>query len=355
MELDGTRRETRLRAKNYAIIFLMGKINKQLDFLAIGDIVIDAFIRLKDAHVNCSLNKETCELCMRFGDKIPYEFVEVIPAVGNSSNAAVSAARLGLNSGLIAHIGADQNGKDCLAVLKKEKVDAKYVTAHKNFKTNYHYVLWFEDDRTILVKHEAYPYAMPNVEPPKWLYLSSLGAGSEKYHQEIADYLDKNKGVKFAFQPGTFQMKMEAGIFMRLCARADFFVLNTDEARRILKNEEQNPKKLLKQVAALGPKIVIITDGPKGAYMKNGDNFYFMPPYPDPKPPYNRTGAGDAYSATFVSAMALGKTPEEAITWSPINSMSVVQQIGAQRGLLTRAELDNFLTKAPADYKLKVI
>ena len=62
---------------------------KPIDFLAIGDIVIDAFIRLKDAHVNCSLNKETCELCMRFGDKIPYESMEEVRAVGNSANAAV--------------------------------------------------------------------------------------------------------------------------------------------------------------------------------------------------------------------------------------------------------------------------
>src|SRR3954471_10906715 len=131
---------------------------KNIDFLAIGDIVTDAFIRIKDAAVHCSVNHENCELCVKFGDKVPYEFVEEIRAVGNSANAAVSAARLGLNSALMANIGKDQNGKECVAELKKNKVSTKFITAHRKMQTNYHYVLWFEDERTILVKHQAYEY-----------------------------------------------------------------------------------------------------------------------------------------------------------------------------------------------------
>ena len=104
-------------------------------------------------------------------------------------------------------------------------------------------------------------------------------------------------------------------------------------------------------MATLGPKIAVITDGPKGAYVFDGADVWFMPPYPDIAPPYDRTGAGDSFSSTFVSALALGKTPSEAITWAPINSMSVVQKIGAQEGLLPRANLEKYLAEAPADYK----
>ena len=76
---------------------------KKIDFLAIGDIVVDAFIRLKDAKVHCKINSEECEICMRWGDKIPYESVEVVSGVGNSANAAVAAARLGLKTITRAH------------------------------------------------------------------------------------------------------------------------------------------------------------------------------------------------------------------------------------------------------------
>jgi len=123
---------------------------KKIDFLAIGDITTDAFIRLKDAEVHCNINSDKCELCVRFGDKIPYEFVEVVRAVGNSPNAAVGASRLGLSSALLTSMGDDQNGKECLEALKKDKVSTDYIKIEKGKPTNYHYVLWYGADRTIL-------------------------------------------------------------------------------------------------------------------------------------------------------------------------------------------------------------
>ena len=55
-------------------------------------------------------------------------------------------------------------------------------------------------------------------------------------------------------------------------------------------------------------------------------------------------------TSTVVVALALGKSLREALLWGPINSMSVVQQVGAQKGLLTREALEQYLANAPADY-----
>ena len=137
------------------------------DFIGIGDVVTDAFIHLKEASVNCDINKEKCQICMKFGDKIPYDEVYIIPAVGNSSNASVSASRLGLKSALISNVGDDYYGKECLDALKKENVATEFIKTHAGKKTNYHYVLWFDDDRTILIKHQEYPYALPDINNPK--------------------------------------------------------------------------------------------------------------------------------------------------------------------------------------------
>jgi sugar/nucleoside kinase (ribokinase family) len=111
----------------------------------------------------------------------------------------------------------------------------------------------------------------------------------------------------------------------------------------------------LPRLHALGPKIVLITDGPKGAYMLDGEHFYFMPIYPDPKPPYERTGCGDSFAATFVSALEMGKSPLEALVWAPVNPMSVVQYVGAQEGLLTREQMEWWLHRAPEEYKPREI
>lgn len=326
--------------------------HKDFDFISVGDITTDAFIRLKDARTNRDAEGKKSELVLRFGDKVPYEFVEEVRAVGNSANAAVCASRLGLDCAFVTNLGDDHNGHECIATLKNNKVATDFVSVHKDKETNYHYVLWFEDDRTILIKHHDYDRQFGDIGKPKWVYLSSIGENSEDYHRQIAEYLRKNQDVKFAFQPGTFQMKMGIENLKDLYARSDIFFCNVEEAKKILnKPDEQDVKNLLKEMNEQGPNVVVITDGPKGAYAYDGFEAFFMMPFPDPKPPYDRTGAGDAFSATFASAIALGKSLFDALLWAPVNSMSVVQYVGAQKGLLSQEDILKYLSQAPQDFR----
>jgi ribokinase len=331
---------------------------EQVDFLAIGDIVSDAFIQLKDAHVHCKIDTDACELCLRFGDKVPYESVTVVPAVGNAPNAAVSAARLGLTSELVTHIGDDQNGQDCLDSLTRDNVITRYVEKAPGKLTNYHYVLWYDIDRTILIKHTAFDYKFPNIPKASWFYLSSLAADTLPYEEEIAAYLEKHTETKLAFQPGTFQIKIGTEKLKHIYARAEIFFCNIEEAEIILGIQTKDPLTLSKGIAALGPKMVSISDGPNGAYLyfqnekeNNEWQLWKIGLYPDIAPPLERTGAGDAFASTLTAALALGKSPLEALTWGPVNSMSVVQEIGAQKGLLSREKLEEYLSKAPAEYQ----
>jgi len=326
--------------------------SKPIDFLAIGDITTDAFIKLKDAHLIDCVSHKNREICLSFGDKIPYESVDVVRAVGNSANAAVAAVRLGLNGALVSNIGKDQNGRECMESLKKDGVSTKFISTHNGMVTNYHYVLWYKAERTILVKHQNFPrrFSAPS-KNPRWVYLSSLGENSYEYQMIIADWLTKNPDIKLAFQPGTFQINLGIEKLSRLYKRSDIFFCNKEEAQKILKTAEVDIKKLMEMMYMLGPKTVVITDGSKGAYVYDGKKSLFMPPYPDSKPPYDRTGAGDAFSSTIVVALALGKSLEEALLWAPINSASVIQEVGAQKGLLTGEEIKEWLTKAPENYR----
>ena len=331
-------------------------MEKAIDMLAIGDVVIDAFIRLKDASVHCRLDNEDCEICMKWGDKIPYEFAEIVPAVGNSANAAVSAARLGLNASLRAYVGDDIYGDDCLNSLKKDGVDTSYIEKSPGKHTNYHYVLWYESQRTILVKHETFDYQVPNLsEGPKWLYLSSLGENSLMYHHALMDKLKEWKNTKLAFQPGTYQMKMGLDALKGVYERADIFFCNKEEAERILNLPAgSDMKDLLKTMQATGPKIVVITDDNRGAYaVEENGAMWHVPRYPDARTPYEITGAGDALASTTVAALILGKPLGEAIQWGATNASSVLQGIGAQKGLLTREELEKNLHNPPGAFTVE--
>jgi ribokinase len=327
---------------------------KHIDVLSVGDIVTDAFIKLLDDEAHTYVDdKGVKTLAMQFGTKLPFDHAEVLDAVGNAANAAVSFARLGLNTAFETNVGGDAAGRDMIHALEKEGIDHRFVHINPSKKSNYHYVLWYKEERTILIKHEEYDYHWPHFRPdeiPKWVYFSSISDHAMPYHDQIADWLEANPDVKLAFQPGTFQMEAGTERLKKLYARTEVVFLNREEAVFVTGGNYDDVHGLLDKLHALGPKVVVITDGPAGAYASDGNERLKMPLYPDPAPPFERTGAGDAFASTFVAALAKGHNLESALQWAPINSMSVVQKTGAQRGLLTEDGLEEWLKKAPDWY-----
>lgn len=324
------------------------------DVISVGDIVTDDFIELIEKEEHTYTNENGKWLAIPFGTKIPFDHHQVIPAVGNASNAAVAFARLGLKSSFATNIGGDQEGRDMLAVLQKEGVDHRFVRINPHNKSNYHFVLQFGAERTILIKHEEYDYHWPHLakdEIPAWIYFSSISEHAIPYHDQVADWLERYPEVKLAFQPGTFQMAAGAHRLARIYKRSEVVILNREEAVTVGGGDHGNINDLLDHMHRLGPKIVVITDGPKGAYASDGQSRWQMPLYPDPGPPVDRTGAGDAFAATFVAALIKGNTVEGALQWAPINSMNVVQAVGAQAGLLNEKQLEHYLRHSPPNYR----
>ncbi len=331
-------------------------MKQKYDLIAIGDTTIDAFIKLTEASVHCRLGHKYCELCLSFADKVPYESLTVVPAVGNSSNLAVGAARLGLKTAILTAIGADYYGRQILEAYRREKVGREFVKINKGLPTNYHFVLNYEAERTILIKHQEYRYYEPaRLAKAPWIYFSSMGEHALGFHHQLAKYLRAHRDTKVGFNPGTFQLKLGTAKLGEIYRRTTVMFVNREEAQRILKTRSSDIKTLFRGLHRLGPKIIAITDGPKGAYASDEKQYYFMPKYPDPKPPLERTGAGDAFSTGFLSALVYGRPLTEALRWAPVNSMAVVQEIGAQKGLLTKPQLLSLLRKAPKSYKPKKI
>jgi sugar/nucleoside kinase (ribokinase family) len=329
--------------------------SKKMDIISIGDVVIDDFIQLQDDEAwTYTEDSGRKVLAMEFGTKVPFVGREVVDAVGNASNGAVALTKLGLKTAFVTDVGDDKYGRDIIAALKERGVDTRFVLVNRGMASNYHFVLRYGSERTILIKHEKYNYVWPKLrgnEIPRWVYFSSVSDGSLEYHDQICDWLDDNPEVKVAFQPGTFQMDFGAERLKRLYQRTEVLILNREEAVIVGGGNHEDIHDLIAKLHALGPKIVVVTDGPAGAYASDGKEAWKMPLYPDPAPPVDRTGAGDAFASTFVAALTAGNTIEGALQWAPINSMSVCQGIGAQAGLLGKHELEEYLRKAPDWYK----
>lgn len=327
------------------------------DFIAIGDTATDVFIHLGDnsrAEVTGTPGSADYRISFPFGAKVPYKEAVTIGGVGNAPNAAVSASKLGLRSALVAHVGEDEPGRETFKSLKEQGVDTQFLVMEAEHKTNYSYFLWYKDERTIFRRNEDFTYKLPELGKPKWLYVSSIGSKSLEPYHEIVSYLEKNPEVKLAFQPGSKEIPLGQEL-SSVYKRTDIYFSNVEEAEMILGIETLGINELLKRMKDLGPKIVVITDGPRGAYAYDGEKIYHQLPYPDPKPPLERTGAGDAFSSTTVAALALGKDLPIALQWGAINAMSVVQEIGAQKGLLSREKIEEYLESAPAEFETKLL
>jgi ribokinase len=345
-------------------------MKQPVKFLAIGDILTDAFINLDPGYARTQTTRNTTELVMPFGMKVPYRDVTVIAGVGNGPNAAVSASRLGMHSGALCHVGNDDFGRECIDNLSANNVASDYVITQDGFQTNYHYVLSLNAERTILIKHAdfAYNFAdhISDIESiPDWVYFTSVAESAGSYQNDVANWVAKHN-IPMTFQPGSYQIMLGYEPLKQVYAATRLFVCNVEEAEQILGRVDSphdrssaefvdHVKSMMNDIHAWGPTLVVITDGMYGAYGSDTTAQYFMPPYPDPKPPVERTGAGDSFTSTLSVFLAEGMSLGEAMRRAPINSMNVVQHIGAQAGLLTREELEEYLAQAPEDYVIREI
>ena len=55
----------------------------------------------------------------------------------------------------------------------------------------------------------------------------------------------------------------------------------------------------------------------------------------------NTTGVGDGFGSSFIAGLIFQNDITQAMKWGMINCASIVKQVGAQAGLLTKKELQS--------------
>jgi sugar/nucleoside kinase (ribokinase family) len=312
------------------------------DIISVGDATLDVFVHLVEASVLCNLQKDVCQLCLSYADKIPVEKVERLIG-GNAANNAVGSARLGLKAAFYSIVGNDTTGAQILDTVRREKVSCEYVHIDRKQESNYSVVLNYKGERTILVYHIDRKYKLPKFKASKWIYLTSMGKNHLNLHKELAAYV-KRTGVKLGFNPGTHQLKQGLEKLRPMLAVTTVLFVNKEEARRIV-GEIADMKELLMAVRHVGPQIIVITDGDKGSFAYDGQQFWKCGITDTPV--VERTGAGDSFATAFLAALNHGKTVPEAMQWGTMNSASVITKVGPQAGLLTKSQMAAWLRKFP--------
>lgn len=331
----------------------LAKQKPTLDFLGIGDTMLDVFVQIEEAAIHCSLNRTDCQISFTFGEKIPVDNVIKMPGAGNAANASNGANRLGARTGILATVGKDLVGKEIIAQWKKNKIDTRLVTIDHQRDTNYSTVLTFQGERTILVYHEAYEYPWPKKMPlAKRIYYTSLGKQHEEFEAKLRQYLEVHPEVRLTFQPGTHHLRRPLESLKPIIHRSDIFILNKEEAEHLLRAQPQPVERSLEAIHTFCPQTVVITDGEKGSFAFDGTTKWYCPSFPGPC--VERTGAGDSYSVALTWAIDTGFPLDEAMRHGTANAWHVIQFVGPQAGLLDREGINRVLRKFSAIKPTKI-
>ena len=234
-----------------------------LDLISIGDATLDTFVKINDASVMCTLEKEMCMLCLNYADKIPIARLDQKVA-GNALNNAVGSARLGLKVALYTVLGNDDTAKRIMTRLEKEKISKKYVVVQKNSASNYSVVLNYKGERTLLVYHHPRKYDLPDIDKPRWIYYTSVCArGVGMLNRQLVAHV-KHRHNFLAFNPGTYQIKQGLRALNHLFKVTDILFVNKEEAQSIVGNHP-TMKKLMHGLKEHVPGRIVITDGSHGS------------------------------------------------------------------------------------------
>lgn len=321
---------------------------ENFDLLSIGDASMDVFMNPTESETLCRIDTKECLIAFSYGEKIPVRNLE-FSIGGNAANNAIGTRRLGVSTGIVLTLGADNVGDMIVKRLKDEAVDATYIIQQPATSSNYSTIINYSGERTIFVYHAPRSYEFPVKLPtPPWVYLTSMGESFRPFFIHMADWIRKNSQIKLAFNPGSWQMRANFEDIKDIISLTYLIFVNREEAEKLTGSGESSGKEreLLIALSKLGPKISVITDGSKGSFAYDSVNGKFFKAGVLPVDAYERTGAGDAFGSGMLAALIHGKAIEEALIWGTCNSASVIGYTGSQRGLLKFDEMNAWLARA---------
>jgi ribokinase len=307
---------------------------------------MDTFLKIHEARVALQIDTVQAQLCIDYAEKIPVDEYHRF-AAGCCVNVATSTARLGLATAVYGVTGADPEGNAIRAALEAEGIDIGLMATDTRCATNASVAVVFRGERTIFVWHQRRDYELPMLPASAWVYMASAGPAGphvDRLHADVCREVTRT-GARLAFNPGTHQLRMGAHGLAGLLERAELLVLNRQEAAELTGPKEASVPDLLARLRRLGPRTVVITDGPGGSFASSGDGLLQTGILDTPV--VDRTGAGDAFGSGLLAGLAAGRPLAEAMAWGTVQAAHVVTVFGATPGLVGRAQLEAELAAHP--------
>ncbi len=327
------------------------------DILTVGSVVRDLTLFTSQGQVFKTPGNVTVQRVIGFeyGAKVAVTRA-FFGAGGGAGNAAASFQRLGFRTSVISRVGADAEGEHLRRDLECQGVATDHIQRDPKRSTALSFIIASsrgEHDHVVFHYHGAadglrVTAATIQRQRPRWVYLTGLGGDGWLVNLKQIFWAAARVGAKVAWNPGSQQLAAGRRALERFLRQTTVLQVNKDEAIELalsgLTLGKRNPSFLNKPLYLLnilsdwGPKMVVITDGPRGAHALADGKVFRQPAIR--RKVADTTGVGDAFGAAFVAGLVVSKGDvTEALRWGALNAASVLTRVGAQAGILSRGEL----------------
>ena len=263
---------------------------------------------------------------------------------GAPANVAVGIARLGGDSAFIGRVGQDGFGAFLQQVLSDEGVDIGHMRPDPEHHTSTVVVdldLQGERSFTFMVQPSAdlflQPDDLPDFQRGEWLHLCSIALSQEPSRSAAFAAMERIRaaGGRVSFDPNIREEVWRQPEALRPCLQkalllADVVKLSREELAFISHLDDlENAIRWMMQTYPL--RLLLVTLGGDGVYVHDGQRLRHF--RAAPVVPVDTTGAGDAFVAGLLAALArLHELPQEA-QWP-----AVIAQAQACGALATTAK-----------------
>lgn len=322
------------------------------DIITFGSATWDIFIKLTDFKEIKNKNFVTGrKICFDLGSKIDIKDVN-FSSGGGGTNTAVAFANQGLKTAYCGKVGDDISGREIIEDLKKRGVNVDFIVKTKLKPTNHSIVISAVDkERTILayrgaseiLKEKEIPWFVDGPRKikttpiAKWFYLAPLSGELSQLFEKIVDYA-KKENIKIAANLGNSQLNLEKNLLKKTIKKLDVLILNQEEASILTGISYKQENRIFKKIGEMCDGIVIITKGEKGVSLFDGKYIYKAGVLKIKV--IDKTGAGDAFSAGFISEFLKSGNIQRGIQLGTANAANCISKLGAKFGLLS--EKDKF-------------
>lgn len=127
--------------------------------------------------------------------------------------------------------------------------------------------------------------------------------------------------------------------FGELLLNVDHLIVSSTFAKK--RTGLQTPREAAEVLAKTGAKVIIVTNGELDAWVVAEGSCFPFPAYPVNV--VDSTGCGDAFHGVYAACLSSGMGLGDRLKFSAAAASLKARHLGAQRGLPTRKEVEEFL------------